>query len=188
MVKLRKNLLIKGLIGSINKQLVLKQYGKTTVISTYPDMSRVVKTEKQKKENSRFREAVAYAKSQMADPVAKAEYHKRAVGLQRAFNVAITDFYTPPEISKVDISDWKGRKGDVIGIHATDDFRVEKVTVEIKDSSRRLLESADAQKITAVKWECRLQQEYTGTGTIFIKVSAWDRPGNIAVWEGETVA
>jgi hypothetical protein len=58
MVKLRKNLLIKGLIGSVNKQLVLKQYGKTTVVTSYPDMSQVVKTEKQKKENTHFREAV----------------------------------------------------------------------------------------------------------------------------------
>jgi hypothetical protein len=184
MVKLRKNLLIKGLIGSVNKQLVLKQYGKTTVVTSYPDMSKVVKTEKQKKENKRFKEAVAYANTQMANPVAKAEYQARTKGLQRAFNIAIADFYNPPEITKVDTSAWKGRMGDVITIHATDDFRVEKVMVEISDTSGSILESASAQKITAVKWECSLQKEYTHTDNLLIKVSAWDRPGNVAIWEG----
>ncbi len=188
MVKIRKNLLIKGLIGSVNKQLVLKQYGKTTVISTYPDMSHVIKTEKQKKENHRFREAVAYAKMQMADPIAKAEYQSRAKGLQKAFNVAITDFYTLPEIHKVDLSNWNGKEGDVIYVHATDDFRVERVTVEIANSTGMLLESAPAVQISAVKWECLLQKNYTGAGKLFVKVSAWDRPGNEAVWEGEKTA
>lgn len=187
MVKLRKNLFLEGLIGAVNKQIVLKQYGKRTVISSYPDMSRVVKTEKQKKENSRFREAVAYAKTQMADPVAKAEYQARTKGLQKAFNVAIADFYNPPEIKKVDLSLWQGKEGDTIYIHAIDDFRVEKVTVEISDRDGTVLETALARKISAVKWECRLQQEYTGAGILLIKVSARDRPGNVAVWESETV-
>lgn len=175
---------MEGLIGAVNKQLVLKQYGKITVVSSYPDMSRVVKTEKQKKENSRFREAVAYAKAQMADPVAKAEYQAKVKGLQKAFNMAIADFYIPPEITKVDLSAWKGDAGDVITVDATDDFRVERVEAAITDSNGVLLETAAGRQISAVKWECILQQEYTG-GLFHVKVSARDRPGNVAAWEGE---
>lgn len=184
MVKLRKNILIKGLIGSVNKQLVLKQYGTATVVTTYPDMSRVEKTDKQKKENSRFREAMAYAKLQMSNPVSKAEYQAKVKGLQKAINVAMADFYHPPEITKVDLSTWKGHAGDTITIHATDDFRVEKVEAEVLDSKGVLLESVVARQINAVKWEGVLQKEYTG-GQFQIKVSACDRPGNVAVWTGE---
>lgn len=177
---------MEGLFGAVNKQLVLKQYGKITVISSYPDMSRVVKSDKQKKENKRFREAMAYAKLQMADPVAKAGYQAKVKGLQKAINIAIADFYHPPEISKVDLSNWKGRGGDVITIYATDDFRVEKVEAEITDSNGVLLESTAARQITAIKWECFLQKGYAG-GQLHIKISAWDRPGNMAVWQGEIV-
>lgn len=185
MVKINKNLVLEGLIGAINKQFVLKQYGTKTIIASYPDMSRVVKTEKQKKENSRFALAVAYAKSQMANPVSKAEYlAKAAEEGKRAYNLAISDFYTPPEITRVDLSAWKGRTGDPIYVFATDDFRVERVGVEISDSRGVLQETAASRQVTAVKWECLLQKKYMG-GPFHVKVSAWDRPGNVTVWDWE---
>ena len=179
MVKIKGNLLLEGLIGALNKQMVIKQYGKTTVISAYPDMSRVVKTEKQKKENSRFREAMAYAKQQMADPVSKAEYKAKAKDLQKPHNVAIADFYHPPEVKSIDASACKGNVGDLLIVHATDDFKVVKVTVEISINGQ-LSETGDAVQKSKWKWAYTLQHEYIPSSAISITARAWDKPGNMA--------
>lgn len=180
MAKIKKNILLQGLSGTLNKQLVLKQYNNITVISSYPDMTRVIKSEKQKTENRRFREAVAYARSQMADPVSKAEYKAKARGLQKPHNIAIADFYCPPEIKSLDITALSGRKNDQIIIHAIDDFKVVRVEVTVQNEAGELLETGEARQLSKWKWEYRLQLPYETMSGFVITASAWDKPGNRA--------
>jgi hypothetical protein len=61
-------------------------------------MRHVKKTIKQKAENNKFREASIYARKQILDSVSKAAYKAKAVGMQSAYNIAIADYYHPPEI------------------------------------------------------------------------------------------
>ena len=180
MVKVKKNLLLTGLVGALNKQFVLKQYGSVTVISAYPDMSKVVKTDKQRKENHKFRQAMAYARSQMADPVSKAEYKAKAKGLQKPHNVAMADFYHPPEIKNIDLTGFHGQKNDVIIIHAIDDFKVVRVTVSISDSKGTVLETGEALQLTKWKWKYKVENEYDTADTLQMTATAWDKPGNMA--------
>ena len=49
------NPLMHGVRGSINKQIVFRIVGGQTVVSAYPNMSRVKRTAKQKKQNNRMK-------------------------------------------------------------------------------------------------------------------------------------
>lgn len=67
MARQELNIVMYGTSGHIGKKLVFKNYNGRTVISKYPDMSGVKRTEKQAAENSLFRRAVAFAKAAKAD-------------------------------------------------------------------------------------------------------------------------
>nr|WP_294896675.1 hypothetical protein [uncultured Pedobacter sp.] len=61
-----KNPLLKGFSGHIDKTYVVKQYpGDRTVITAYPDMSKVKPSKAQLKAKADFANAVAYAKQVM---------------------------------------------------------------------------------------------------------------------------
>ena len=63
MAKVRKNIFVQGLSGSLGKQLVLKRGRNGTIVSKFPvfDENRTF-TEPQLKQQNKFGEAVAYAK------------------------------------------------------------------------------------------------------------------------------
>jgi hypothetical protein len=92
MARINQQSLLKGLKGQIGKQLVFKQYGKKTVVSRYPDMSKVVPSELQKEQRSCFAEAVAYAKTINNDPVMKAKYAKKLRKGKSVFQYAIQEY------------------------------------------------------------------------------------------------
>ena len=50
MARIHSNIITQGLSGQIGQQVVFKRYGKKTVVSRYPDMSKVKPSKKQKKE------------------------------------------------------------------------------------------------------------------------------------------
>ena len=92
MARTKNDILTKALKGQIGKQLVFKQYGKKTVVTRYPDMSKVVPSELQKEQRSGFAEAVAYAKSINNDPVLKAKYAKKVKKGKSVFQYAIQEY------------------------------------------------------------------------------------------------
>lgn len=181
MAQVKKNFIIKGLSGRVGRNLVFKNYGSKTVVSAYPDMSKVKLSVKQKKENKRFKEAMAYAKSQMSDPDSKAAYKAKTIGLQKPHNLAIADFYHPPEIGHVDVSIAKSGQADRIFIEATDDFMVVKVDVEITGAEGYRNESGEAMPVNEGKWLYVVQGVYPSVEGLKITVKAWDKPGNCTV-------
>jgi len=178
MARISHNLVVQGMSGGLEKKLLLKHYGNITIATAFPDRSKVKLSVRQKEENGHFRAAMAYARSQMADPVAKAEYQGIAKGLQRAHNMAIADFYHPPQIKSIDYAKCKGRINDPISIVGSDILKIVKVTVEMIDNSGRSLETGDAQQISRWKWEYRLTGNYSSVEQLIVKVTVWDKPGN----------
>lgn len=79
-----------GVSGSIGRQIVLKQYKGKTVVAHYPDMSKVVYTKAQLAERVRFKLAVAYARSVIADPIKKKAYSSKKH--LSAYHAAIADY------------------------------------------------------------------------------------------------
>lgn len=92
MARSQNNVLLHQVRGHIGKQIVVKRYGKKTVISAYPDMSRVKPSKLQKVKRKSFADAVTYAKAINNDPVKKALYKKKVKRGERVFNYAIKEY------------------------------------------------------------------------------------------------
>ena len=86
-----KNVLLHQVRGQIGKQIVVKRYGNKTVITAYPDMSKIKPSKKQKAKRRLFADAVAYAKKINNDPEKKALYKKKVKKGQTVYNDAIKE-------------------------------------------------------------------------------------------------
>ncbi|OFY66674.1 MAG: hypothetical protein A2Y71_09030 [Bacteroidetes bacterium RBG_13_42_15] len=181
MAQVKQNIILKGLSGRVGKNIVFKNYGNKTIVTAYPDMSKVKFSAKQKEENKRFREAMSYARAQMADPDSKAAYKARIKGLQKPHNIAIADFYNPPEIGHVDVSISKASQADRIFIEASDDFMVVRVEVKITNKDGSQKETGQAQQIKEGRWLYVVHEIYPSVEGLTITVRVWDKPGNCTV-------
>ncbi len=75
--KQRLPLIYHWIRGAIGKEFVIKQYRYGPVKTRYPDMTRIIASESQRKCRNLFKEAVSYAKEVMRDPVRRGEWEKR---------------------------------------------------------------------------------------------------------------
>jgi hypothetical protein len=86
------NILLDHVRGQIGKQIVVKRYGKKTVITAYPDMSRIKPSSLQKQKRKVFAEAVKYAQKINRDPEKKALYKKKIKKGQTIYHYAIKEY------------------------------------------------------------------------------------------------
>ncbi len=77
MAIVQNNPLFHNFQGKLGKFMVFRVVRGKTIVSKYPDMSRVERSPDQKAYNNLFREAVQHAKSELRDPNAKAALLKR---------------------------------------------------------------------------------------------------------------
>jgi len=87
----KNNIVTETLSGKVGN-IIFKNYGNKTVISKYPDMSNVVKTEKQKENQLQFRAAQAYAKSILSDPEKKLAFTKTIPKDKTVYHAAISKY------------------------------------------------------------------------------------------------
>ncbi|MRX48666.1 PH domain-containing protein [Pedobacter puniceum] len=92
MARVKNNILIQGLSGTLNKQVVFKTRNKKTFVSRYPDMSEVVPSSKQLKAKNSFSKAVQYAQSVLADPEKKKEVAAHTPPGKLVYHQAIKDY------------------------------------------------------------------------------------------------
>jgi len=92
MAKLSENHPLTGISGTLGKQLVMKQYDGYTVVSKYPDMSRVKATAVQKAGRKDFKKAVAYSQAIIRDPDKKAAYAASLPRGKRVYTAAIQEY------------------------------------------------------------------------------------------------
>jgi len=95
MARVKDNIIVKGLSGRIDN-LVIKTYSYGTVVSKMPDRSKVKLSQKQKKANKRFQEAVFFAKSVLADPSKQKPYKKLVKKGKSLYHAALSDFLRRP--------------------------------------------------------------------------------------------
>lgn len=62
------------------------------VLSAYPDMSKVKRTKKQKDNNSLFQDAVAYARSVLADPKKVKAYKAKLKPGKTVYHTALSEY------------------------------------------------------------------------------------------------
>jgi len=92
MKKKKVPLLLALMGGAIGKKYVVKHYRDAVVVTRFPDMSGIVATIHQRKCRNLFKEAVAWAKQVMADPLAKQAYQKKLQPKDRLFNRLVKEY------------------------------------------------------------------------------------------------
>ncbi len=91
------NIVTQGLSGKLGNLLVFRQQAGKTIVSVKPDRSNVQFSAKQKHQNSRFQQAVLYARHIIKDEIRKAAYAARSEKGQSAYHVAIAEYMQIPE-------------------------------------------------------------------------------------------
>jgi hypothetical protein len=89
---LRKKHITEHFSGAIGKTVVVKQYATKTVITAYPDMSKVMASAKQQYCKFLFKEAVAYAQSILNDPAQKAAYAAKLPAGRSVYHAALSEY------------------------------------------------------------------------------------------------
>ena len=174
----KDNLITEGYSGRIGN-LIFRRWGKKTVISMVPDYTNRKWSKAQKENRKRFRDAMAYSRRTLADPEMRKYYRKRAKGMQTVWNVAVADYMKKPEIREVDLSGYRGRKGDTIRINAHDNYRVAAVIVTILNAQGIELGSGLAVEMASKAcWIYKVMTRIPDweTGRIVVRVT--DSPGN----------
>ena len=166
MAKVRDNLILQGVSGSLGKHLMLRRLRDgRTILCVKPDFSNREFSDEQLSHQQRFREAAAYArKAAKEEPL----YAELAAGtMKSAYNVALSDWFNPPVIRRME------RIGNLIRILASDDVRVKRVWVILLDGGQTL-EQGEAVPVGGDWWEVAVQ---AGGDTLIVKVQ--DLPGNV---------
>jgi hypothetical protein len=93
MARLRKHSLLEALSGALGKEIVIKQYADKTVVSKYPDMSKVKASQRQRAQRELMAQANAYASSINRSPVLRAKYKKKLKAGESVYHFAIKEFF-----------------------------------------------------------------------------------------------
>lgn len=189
MTEANLNPTVDGYRGSIGK-LVFKRYKGRTIVAKKPVRTKE-KSQAELERQENFKDAVAYAKSVLADPVARAFYEP--IALQRDTSVYVTalrDFLKVPTIKPLNLNKYKGNIGDVIEIRATDDIGLADLDVEIIAQDGTHIERGKAVETGTGtgKWIYTATAQVALGSDIFIEVNGIDHAGNKAkITENPTV-
>ena len=172
---------VDGYRGSIGR-LVFKRYKGRTIVAKKPVRTKELgPAELARQEN--FRDAVAYAKSVLADPVAR-EFYK-PLAQQRDISIyalAMGDFLKKPFIKPLDLSGYKGRIGDPISIRVIDNIGLADLNVNISAQDGTPIEGGKAVEGGAGsgKWTYTATAQVALGTDVFIELKGVDHAGNKA--------
>jgi hypothetical protein len=164
MAKVTKKGVVQGLSGSIGDMVFRQIPDGSTRVSRKPDFSKRVFSQEQKEHQSRFQQAVAYAReAAKSQPI----YAELARGTAKsAYNWALSDWFKPPVIHSIK---WKE---ELIQVEASDNVMVAKVHIKIIDIEGKVLEKGEARQANSGCWE------YTANADGTVEATAWDLAGN----------
>jgi hypothetical protein len=143
MAKAKNNVITRNYSGKVGN-IILRVVEGLSVISAYPDYSRVKWSKKQNENRKQFRKASIWSKKVLMKPEMLEFYKSKAKARQNASNMAISDYLLNPEIRKIDVSKYKGQVGNTIKVSAYDKYKVASVIVMILNSTGFVLETGMA--------------------------------------------
>ncbi len=145
MAKNKGNQVMKNVRGMFGKQVVFKIRLGTEYVSAPPNVNenRIPKPAEGANRRS-FAEAVAFGKYVVTDPELKAKYAALVKQGQTAYNAAVSDARLPPKIKSLITQGYTGQTGSCILIQATDNVKVNKVSVSIYNEALQLIEEGEA--------------------------------------------
>ena len=129
----------------LGEKVSVRKMNNRVVVTNRPQRKLGPPSEKQEAVQDKFLEATDYARGQTADAESRAVYATGITDKKRtAFVVALSDYLNAPKVNAIKASDYTGAMGDVIKVHAKDDFKVTRVKVIILDSAGQKLEQGEA--------------------------------------------
>lgn len=179
MAKTNLNSTIDDYRGSIGK-LVFKKYRGRTIVAKKPVIT-AEPSQAQLDQRIRFKEAAAFGKFAQNDPELSAIYEPIARARElTVYTVAVQDFLKKPVIQPLFLSQYKGRVGDPILIHATDEVGLARLEVTLNSDNGTLIESGQAVESVpgTGKWIYVATMDVPYGTEIFIEVAALDHAGN----------
>jgi hypothetical protein len=164
----------RGKMGNV----VFRKYHDEIIMAQVPDMSGVTPTAKQMAHRQRFKLAVLYGNTVLADRQKRAVYEAtaKAKGVP-VFALTVADFLHAPAVAEIDLSAYTGKAGETIRITASDDFEVAGVEVAIHDTTGAVLERGAATAADGV-WNYVTTTDLPPGQQVSIEVTATDRPGH----------
>jgi len=78
--------------GALGKKIVVKQYRNGTVITRYPDMKKIIASDRQKNYRNLFKEAVVFATAINNNPEKRKEYLHKIPNGKTVFNMAVKEY------------------------------------------------------------------------------------------------
>lgn len=174
------NILTKGFSGKIGDEIVFRQVKGRTFMGKRP-AKHSTKTFAQAQQQGTFKKAVYYARTLLLDATARAYYTNiaKATGMRSAYNAAIKDYMTTPQIAAIYTDNYKGVPGNPIYIEANQNLKIKSLTVTITTATNVLIESGEAVPDQG-QWMYITQQPNAVIAGTTISVTAKDRPGKIA--------
>jgi hypothetical protein len=170
MAKVEFNSSVSQVHGKVDRWVYRERDGRAQVFPYQKQKDRP--TPAQLGQRQRFRDAQAYAKSVLADPLKSLSYRKLAAERGGPANaILVANFYNPPVIEQVDLSAYRGQAGDLIRVLATDAIEVAGVTITIRDAGAAILETGAATKDHSV-WVYRSTTSPTNPASAQIEVIA----------------
>jgi hypothetical protein len=169
MAKVRSNPAIRGISGKIGDLVFRQMPDGETYVSRTPNFDNRKFSKGQKDHQSRFREAVAYARdAAKSQPI----YAKLAAGtIMSAYNFALSDWFNPPVIHAIE------RRDGRIRVEASDNVMVTRVQVTVLDDEGKVVEKGEAVKVdpsTHSGW-----WKYVTNVNGKVIAEAWDLAGNV---------
>lgn len=93
-------------------------------------------------------------------------------------NVAVSDWFHPPEIDEVDFYAYHGRAGDRIVIYLSNQIKVDSVKLAISDLDGNVIERGHAARTDDFEWTYTASEDLPGDDAIFV-ITVRDLPGNV---------
>ncbi len=182
MAKITYNPAVTHLHGHLGN-MVFKESGGRDIVATKPDQVNQPNSPAQMTQRDAFKKAAVYAKGAMVDTQAHAAYLAKARELHSSpFAVAVKDYFTGPQVTAIDLSQYTKHVGNVIYVTAIDDFEVAGVTVSIKDNNNAAIESGPATfDATTGTWKYTSTVDASAKPSVTVTATATDRPKNIGI-------
>lgn len=180
MAKILDNVLLRGLQGSIGKQIVIKvRNGKPYVAKHPPKRTGEIPSEKQTIARQQFTRAQRFAQHVNKNAELKDFYTPHIRSGQTILNVAYLDAFYPPVVHEIDSSSYTGIPGQFIYVKATDNFKVVSVYVKILDVFGRCFDEGEAARSDqSDTWVYATSEHNEFLGLISVIAVAKDLAGN----------
>jgi len=182
MAKILKIPVIGEMKGKVGQVVVRRRDGKFYVAT--PPIHDKAPTDKQLEHQQKFKRAIRYARrATEEDSPSREAYEEAATAAhdgRTPMNLAVADWFHPPEIDEVDFGEYHGMAGDKIFIYLNNDAKVKRVWMVISDGDGTELERGEATRSRNLEWFYTTTEDLPGEDATFV-ITIRDLPGNTSI-------